>query len=292
MDIILIIVIILILALYSLIMFYEKKHKGLLQKYPTYSSKYQNEYPTVRFHYASADDENLKKLRELYQLDSIAGQGSEAERIISLMKWVYQLTSHASNPTIPQELNALNLIDLCMSENKKLNCMMYAIILNEVYLSMGFPSRVIHLLPHDGEHRESHWVNAVYSFDLGKWIMMDPDMCGYLRDERGQILGISEIRQRIVDDEPLIVNEDIGGLPKIFGKWSYTRYLSKNIFRYNCLQNSVFGKHTQRENLVYYELLPDGFREALLSEPKVTPRGNKIVYISDCSLFWQRPGLS
>jgi len=74
-DIILIIVIILILALYSLIMFYEKKHKGLLQKYPTYSSKYQNEYPTVRFHYASADDENLKKLRELYQLDSIAGQG-------------------------------------------------------------------------------------------------------------------------------------------------------------------------------------------------------------------------
>jgi len=219
----------------------------------------------------------------------VAGKGPETERVINLMKWVHQLTSHAINPTAPKELNSLNLIDLCQSEKKKLNCWMYAIILNEVYLSMGYPSRMIHLKPHSGEKKESHFVTSVYASTLGKWLMMDPDMCGYLRDENGNILGISEIRKRLFEDEPLIVNDDIGGFSKILGKWSYISYLSKNIFHYNSPQISAFGQETRRENRVFFELIPDGFREELLTEPEITPRGNKIVYINNAPLFWQQP---
>jgi hypothetical protein len=166
---------------------------------------------------------------------------------------------------------------------------MYSIVLNEVYLAMGYPSRMIHLKPHSGEDKESHFVTSVYSSDLEKWIMMDADMCGYLRDGNGNIMGIPEIRRGLITGGPLIVNDDIGGFPKVLGKWSYLWYLSKNIFRYNCQQVSEFGQESQRENRTYFELLPDGFREELLIEPEITPRGNKIVYINDESLFWQRP---
>ena len=166
---------------------------------------------------------------------------------------------------------------------------MYSIILNEVYLSMGYPSRIIHLKPYSGEKKESHFVISVYASTLGKWLMMDPDMCGYLRDENGHILGVPEIRRRLIGDEPLIVNDDIGGFSKVMGKWSYTSYLSKNIFHYNCQQISAFGQETRRENRVYFELIPDGFREELLTEPEITPRGNKIVYLNNEPLFWQQP---
>jgi len=278
-----------ILTLCGLVAFYGKRHKDLLKKHPAFSAKHRDQYPPISFQYADAQDENLKKLREKYRLDAIAGGGPETERIINLMKWVYQLTSHTPKPTAPKELNALNLIDLCISEKKKLNCWMYSMILNEVYLSMAYPSRMIHLLPSSGEHKESHFVVSVYSADLGQWIMMDPDMCGYLCDKGGNLLNIPEIRRRMVTGETLVVNDDVGGLSRIFGKWSYTWYLSKNVFRYNCQQSSAFGQASQQDGLIFYELLPDGFREELLTEPKITLRGNKTFYINDESLFWQRP---
>ena len=287
MYVILIIAATLILILYSVIAFYGKEFKDILKKHSTFSAKQKDRYSPVSFQYVNANDENLKQLRDEYELDAVAGKGSETERIVNLMKWVHQLARRSINPTAPKELNALNLIKLCKSENKKLNCWMYSIILNEVYLSLGYPSRMVHLKPHSGEDKESHFVTSVYSSNLRKWIMMDPDMCGFLRDENGNILGISEIRQRLIADEQLIVNDDI--FPKVVGKWIYTWYLSKNIFRFNCQQISEFGQESQRENRTYFELLPDGFREKLLTKPEITPRGNKIVYTNDESLFWQSP---
>jgi hypothetical protein len=279
----------LIIGTSALVLFYDRKHKRLLKRYSSFSGKHIDEYASLSFSYASAEDKNLRLLRTKYYLDEVAGQGSQSEKIINLMMWVHQLTTHAVNPTVPEELNALNLIHLCNTENKKLNCYMYSIILNQVYLSMGYPSRMVHLLPHSGEHKESHWVIAVYSSDLGKWIMMDPDMCAYLRDQKGVLLGIPEIRRCIVSDQPMVVNEDIGGFSRIFGKWSYTWYLSKNIFRCSCRQNSTLDQGSQRGEIVSYELLPDGFMDELLTAPIVTPRGSKTVYINDESIFWQIP---
>jgi hypothetical protein len=286
--IILMIVAIIILVLGGVILFYGKKFKHLLKEHPTFSARHKDGTPPVSFRYADLNDENLRQLRNKYKLDAIAGKGPETQRLINLMKWVHQLTSHSRNPTAPKELNALNLIEFCRSEKKKLNCWMYSIILNEVYLSLGYASRMIHLKPHTGEKKESHFVTSVYASDLGKWIMMDPDMCGYLSDENGEILGIPEIRRRLISGEPLVVNDDIGGFSKVAGKWSYPWYLSKNIFRYNCQQVSEFDQESQK-NRVFIELIPDGFLEGYLTEPEITPHGNKIVYINDEALFWQSP---
>jgi hypothetical protein len=266
-----------------------KRWLNLLKAHPVFSANARERYSDLKFQYADPQDENLNTLRERYRLDAIAGDGSEIQRIINLMRWVNRLTWHHPRPRIPGPYNALHLISQAKGHKKGISCWMFAIILNEIYLSMGFASRLVHLKPHDNDAKESHFVVSVYSRELGKWIFMDPDFGGYFKDETGQIVGIPEIRRRLIDGEPLIVNKDVRGFTKILGKGSYPWYLSKNIFRYACPQSSEFNHETERNGRVYYEVIPDGYREELLLEPEVTKRGSKIIYTNDEDLFWQNP---
>jgi hypothetical protein len=121
---------------------------GLLKKHATFSAIPSGHPINVYFSYADSSDDDLTKLRDMYNLESIAGQGAEADRIINLTRWVYQLTGHANEPEIPKQLNAFNLIRLAKDEHMQINCYMKTVILNEVLLAMGFPSRWTHLLPH------------------------------------------------------------------------------------------------------------------------------------------------
>ena len=82
---------------------------SLLKKHPAFSSKPAAYAVEVAFSYAAPTDENLQKLRSTYDLDTVAG-GPETERLINLLRWVYQLTGHANEPEIPEERNALNLM--------------------------------------------------------------------------------------------------------------------------------------------------------------------------------------
>jgi hypothetical protein len=118
---------------------------------------------------------------------------------------------------------------------------------------------------------------------------MDPDFGGYFMDEDGNILGIPEIRRRLISGAPLVVNQDVRGFTMVLGKGSYPWYLSKNIFRYACSQRNEFDHETERKNRIDYELIPDGYRDELLLEPEITKRGSKIVYTNDEDFFWQNP---
>ncbi len=270
---------------------------GLLQKHSGFSAKAPANPVEVSFSYAPPSDENLTKLRDTYDLDTIAGHGSETDRIINLTTWVFHLTGHANEPQIPKELNALNLIRLAKDEHMLINCYMKTVILNEVFLAMGFSSRWTHLLPHSREEDQSHFVTSVYAPSLGRWILMDPDMGAYVTDEMGTILGVAEIRSRLIADAPLVVKDLDTSQSIVARSWSSVRnfvegvdypwFLSAFIFKIRCPQTSRFNQRSLPEK-VYFELLPDGYQEELLQGPQMTERG-KIVYINDEKLFWQRP---
>jgi hypothetical protein len=270
---------------------------GLLKNHPTFSGQQPSPTVDVTFTYAAPTDENLARLRKLYDLDSIAGQGPEVQRMINLMRWVYQLTGHANEPEIPKELTAFNLIRLAKDEHMQINCYMKTIILNEVYLAMGWPSRQTHLLPSEKEEVESHFIASVYASSLGKWIMMDPDMGTYVTDENGTILGVSEIRSRMIAGRPLQVKDvdDTGRLARAREGWSnfvrgvdYLWFYSEFLFKIRCPQRSLFNQASE-PNRVMVELIPDGYREHLLQEPRTDERGRKIISINDEGLFWERP---
>jgi hypothetical protein len=270
---------------------------ALLRKHASFSAKPSGYAVEVNFTYASPSDENLVKLRDRYDLEMIAGRGSETDRIINLTRWVSQLTGHANNPEIPKELNALNLIYLAKDEHMLINCFMKTVILNEVFLAMGFSSRWTHLFPHSHEEDESHFVTSVYSPTLGKWILMDPDFGVYMTDETANILGVAEIRSRLISGEPLVVKSFDTSQSVLSRSWANVRgyikgadylwYLRKNIFKIQCPQVSMFNQRSMPDK-VYFELLPDGYREELLQTSQMTGRG-KVVFINDAGLFWQKP---
>ena len=270
---------------------------GLLKKHSTFSTKSPPGLVDVNFQYAAPTDDNLRKLRDTYDLETVAGQGSETDRVINLTRWVFQLTGHANEPQIPNELNALSLIPLAKDEHRPINCFMKTVILNEVFLALGFCSRWTHLLPHSHEEDESHFITSVYSFTLGKWILMDPDFGVYVTDEKGSILGVAEIRSRLIAGEPLVVKDLTTGRSGLAKAWDdfrnfvdgsdYLWFLSDFIFKMRCPQISMFDQRS-KPNKVYFELLPDGYREELLQEPEMTERG-KIIYLNDEGLFWQKP---
>jgi len=273
-----------------------KQWLSLLFNHTVFSARDEGNLIDIEFHYAEPSDENLGKLREVYDLEAVAGQGSEIDRIINLMSWVYRLTGHANEPEIPAERNAFTLINMAKNEKKQINCYMKTVILNEVYLSMGFYSRHTHLLPHSNEERESHFITSVYSQTVERWILMDPDFGVYVTDAKGNILGIREIRQHLISGEPLKVVRP--GRSSVKNAWmdfvnlidgtDYPWFLSCFIFKIRCPKNSMFDQDSKplRE---HYELIPDGYRDELLLTTTITDKGNKIHYIGDGSSFWLPP---
>lgn len=274
----------------------ENRFVDLLRQYTEYStSPDQSAVPAV--HYADPADLNLIRLREQYDLGLIAGQGTEMDQLRNLMHWVHSLAIHTSNAVVPEKMNSLNLLHLIRTEGKRINCWMFATILNDAYLALGWRSRIIHLKPYDQDHIESHVVTAVYCRQLAKWLFVDPNLNAYFMDEWGEVLSVAEIRQRLIDGAVLQVNDELvfnsdnqvfAALGQRFGQDFYRLYIAKNIFRYDCLQFSTFDYESKPDSKVYIELLPVGYRTELLAQPQVTAKNDQIIYTTDLTHFWQR----
>ena len=246
----------------------------------------------LHFVTASANTAELRKLRDAHSLSAIAGTGTDEERAVRMMDWVHNLTKRSPNPPTPKERTAANLIHLCRCEVLRFNCWMYATVLNECLLSLGISSRLVHLSPPKKNPKESHFVVAVYLRDAGRWIMLDPDMRGWLLNEKGERLGISEIRDRLVSGAPLeahagVAIQGFDWLPRAMKQAIYKTYISKNIFRIACSRQSMVGIAAQRAGRVTYELIPDGYHSEWLEKPRTTPKGNSHVYLNNVVLFWQ-----
>jgi hypothetical protein len=162
------------------------------------------------FTYQSFDNPHLAELRKSFKLDSIAGQGNEVSKILNLLHWIHNLIPHDGNHDNPEVRNAMSMIAVCKKDNRGLNCRGLATVLNECYLSMGIKSRFITCYPKDSIESDidCHVINMVYSNDLKKWLWIDPTNDAYVMNEKGELLSIEEVRDRIIHNKMLIVNPE------------------------------------------------------------------------------------
>ena len=127
------------------------------------------------FTYQASDNPNLVELRKGFNLDSIAGQGSDVLQILNLMHWIHDLVPHDGMNGNPEVKNAMSMLAVCKKESRGLNCRGLALVLNECYLSLGIKSRVVTCLPKDSlkVDQDCHVINSVYSESLKKWIWIE-----------------------------------------------------------------------------------------------------------------------
>lgn len=237
-----------------------------------------------KFSYLNMDDNNLKNVRETFKLDSIAGNGNEISKILNLLHWVHNSIRHDGNNYANCELDAIDLFNYYKATGKGVNCRHLAMVLNECYLSMGIKSRFITCLPKDSTDTDCHVINSVYSETLKKWIWIDPTFNAYVKDENGNFLGIEEVRDRLIDGRPLVLNEDANwNNEKKQTKENYLyNYMAKNLYWLNCSANSKFNTESRYRysGETYVSLVPSDFKPFEYISGVVT---------TDTSYFWQTP---
>ena len=250
-----------------------------------------------KFTYQSSDDPNLLALRKGFNLDSIAGQGTDVLKILNLMHWIHDLVPHDGMNGNPEVKNALSMLKLCKMEGRGLNCRGLAIVLNECYLSMGIKSRIVTCYPKDSLKidQDCHVINSVYSESLKKWLWIDPTFDAYVMNEKGEMLSIEEVRERLISDKTLILNPDANwNNQSAQTKENYLEnYMAKNLYILECPASSEYNMETSSEGKTfnYIRLLPLDYFEQ--RPDKVEEKGEKsnttwITYkINNPKVFWE-----
>jgi hypothetical protein len=250
-----------------------------------------------KFEYQSMDNPNLVRIRKDLNLDSIAGNGNEVSKILNLLHWVHNIIRHDGSSNNPTLKNAIDLIKVCKTENRGVNCRMMATILNECYLSMGIKSRYITCMPKETKFDDCHVINMVYSNDLKKWIWIDPTFDAYVMNEKGELLGLSEVRERLINGKTLILNPDANWNKKNSQTKEYylETYMAKNLYRLETPLVSEYDTETWKsgKEIIYVELLPlDGVEQMpQKNEQTNTKTGVKFVNYktNNPNLFWTEP---
>lgn len=235
------------------------------------------------FRYANPDDVNLVRLRQTFNLDSIAGAGDEISKILNLCHWVHNVVRHDGGSFNPEERNAQAMIELCQREDRGVNCRMMAQILNECYLAMGFKSRFVTCMPRKMVN-DCHVITSVYSNTLGKWLWVDPTFEAWVTDSDGVLLSIAEVRECLRDGKPCFLNGEANWnneVPQTQDSYLET-YMAKNLYYLDCTHRSEFNTETWREGmqpLHYVALVPCGYEVD----------NDLYLTTSNDAWFWQSP---
>ena len=274
---------------------YEPSYLDKLKIAKDYTSKKDVEVPT--FTYQDATDPNLVALRKGFNLDSIAGTGNEVSQILNLMHWIHDLIPHDGNKNNPTVKNAMSLISICKSEERGLNCRGLATVLNECYLSMGFKSRFVTCMPKEKDFQDCHVINMVFSNDLQKWIWVDPTHDAYILDGKGELLGFKEVREKLINDEMVILNPDANWNNKnsTIKEYYLMEYMAKNLYRFSSPLHSQYNIETREKGkmLEYVELIPlDGLNQLPKISQKEYPKSGmtfKTYKTNNPNIFWAKP---
>ncbi len=238
-----------------------------------------------KFTYASASDPRLVQLREELNLDKVAGDGDEISKIKNLTTFIHNRVHHNGSSGIGCARNGKALWDFAADGRGELNCRGMALLLNECFLAMGFPSRYITCFPRDFgiSDQDCHVINAVYSGQLGKWVWMDPSFNAWFTDDDGTLLGIDEVRRMVMDGRTPHLNPEAnhynGQLSPVY---YLDYYMTKNLYALEACDTNVYGTEDSSLGVqrTFIVLQPVEFSN---------DNYNAKVKVSDPEWFWQKP---
>ncbi len=261
----------------------------VLRKYPAFGNSPVPE--GLAFSYQAQNDSGLTRLRLKYDLDRVAGNGSDISRALNLLRWAHTIVRHDGGSYNPKPANALNLIQVCADSNRGVNCRMMATILNEACLAVGLKSKHLTCLPADKNDTECHVVNAVWSDSLNKWVFLDPTFLGFFADAKGVLQSPDEIRSAYLTGDSLVINPGLDYNGASHDPEEYRAYLAKNIFRFFAPIESAFNYESRPGDVVWICLNPSGYDMDGTAHADTSGTGkDKLIWIytDNASWFWGR----
>lgn len=249
-----------------------------LQHSPAYAS----DTLTIDFTYQPATSPALTEVRQRFNLDSIAGNGDDISKIKNLTYWIHDIVRHDGSSYNPQGPKTLaNLVDTCQLYNRGVNCRMMAIMLTEALLAEGIPARYLTCQPKDyDKDYDCHVICVAWSDSLNKWVWADPTFAAFVTDENGLMLHPGEVRERLITNQPLVINED--------ANWNHESqqtkenyidyYMAKNLYYISAITNNRQAPEGDTTQSTYVTLSPINSNFT-----------NAHIITSDYDKFWQTP---
>jgi hypothetical protein len=115
---------------------------------------------------------------------------------------------------------------------------------------------------------------------LNKWIWIDPTFAAFVSDEKANLLSIEEVRYRLINNLPLVLNDDANwnNTQKQQAEYYLKQYMAKNLYWLECATESRF--ETNKPNS-YVRLCPVGFEGDKF--------GYELFVTHNPNYFWQLP---
>ena len=217
------------------------------------SAPYAKARQDILFRYQPKESKNLRMVRDYFKLDSVAGQGDELSKIVNLLHFAHDNIRHDGGNQAFAELDAIDLYNYYKTTGKGVNCRQLAISLCEMYLSMGIPARYVTCMPADS-------------------------------DENGTMLSIAEVRQRLINDQPLVLCETANWNHESQQTKEYylETYMAKNLYYFVCKKLNRFNPESLYRNndpADDVRLIPVGF----------VNNNWKCDTTTDPEVFWAKP---
>jgi len=262
----------------------------VLKKAGPYNTKQRAALPSFTYQPATAPE--LVDFRSKFNLDSVSGNGDEISKFKNLLYWAHNVVRHDGNSNNPPSRNAMDIIAVCKKDDRGVNCRMMATILKDAYQAEGFKARLVTCMPKDTADFDCHVITVVWSKTMHKWIWMDPTFNAYVSDDKGTLLNIEEVRERLIAGNPLVLNEDANWNNKMKEtKEDYLgRYMSKNLYWLKCSAKSDWDLETRKvvKDVEYINLYPGNF-STIGNQAKEVSRGSIEYATNNPEYFWQRP---
>ena len=193
------------------------------------------------------DCHEFATLKEKYNLEKIAGTGSDFKRAKRLLHYLAPRLTHSSWYDNHVPCNALDLLEYSLNNpGQGINCLNKSKILEECCLALGIYARRVRIMPYSPYDFDNHVVTEIYDRKFKKWIMLDPTTDGLFVDENGVPLSLLEMRERFANAEFVTYvrsTDALKELNKLKDKYvEQNAYLCKNLFFFYIDQDSTFGK--------------------------------------------------
>jgi hypothetical protein len=134
-----------------------------------------DDYPNdIPFIYQNPEVDYLKDFKNQYELDKIAGSGSEYERMVNVFHWLGTLFDHGSDD-VPGGNIAFHPVDVVEAgaRGSRFWCEIAAKMTVHAATALGWPARLM-TASRDG-YRWEHALAEVWSNQFNKWFVVDTD---------------------------------------------------------------------------------------------------------------------
>lgn len=206
--------------------------------------------------YAFSYDYNAPEYEKLlmkYRIDKVAGNGSELDKALNLMRWCSENVLHNGGTKdvefIPK--TSVDILDYAFQKGREYGvyCRLQAIYLQNVASRSELNHEsctACHFSPNDFD---THVVSMVYISDMAKWIMLDASNNRYFVNSDKTILSPMEIRNKLAYNDNIECN-----VPDD----NYKMYMAKNMFYFKSPKINTLGSDLLTEQKTIY-CIPCGF---------------------------------